>query len=61
MAEKMFELAMAGDVSAAREIGDRTEGKAIASLQISSPETDVRDMPDSELMAIAAAAGALPN
>ena len=61
MAEKMFELAMAGDVSAAREIGDRLEGKAIASLAITSPEPDVRDMSDSELLAIAAAGGELPN
>jgi len=61
MAEKIFELAIDGDVSAAREIGDRLEGKAIASLAINSPEPDVRDMPDSELIAIAAAGGALPN
>jgi Family of unknown function (DUF5681) len=43
VAEKLFDLAMGGDVSAIREIGDRLDGKALASVDINATVTDLTD------------------
>lgn len=58
MAEKLFELAIAGDVSAIREVSDRLEGKSVASVDIKTREHDPRDVPDSTLIDIATASSA---
>jgi hypothetical protein len=38
VAEKVWELAASGDIQAIKEIGDRVDGKAVASTEISGPD-----------------------
>lgn len=38
IAEKVYELAEAGDIQAIKEIADRVDGKAVASTEISGPD-----------------------
>lgn len=47
--EKLFEMALAGDLAAIREIIDRSEGKAVQGIEIAGPSGDfipVRLAPD---------------
>lgn len=53
IANKLADLACEGDVAAIREIGDRLDGKSIASVDITTRHADPRDVPDSELIDIA--------
>ena len=50
LAEKLLTMALAGDMQAMRELGDRVDGKALASVEISG-ELNVTAMTDEQLAA----------
>ena len=55
IAEKVVELAIAGDMAAIKEIGDRLDGKPHQSADVAVTR-DVRDMTDAELLEVIEAA-----
>ncbi len=50
LAEKLVDLAKAGDLAALKEVGDRLEGKAAQSLEVNANVTRrIAELPDSDL------------
>ena len=59
IAEKVFALALEGDMMAVKEIGDRLDGKPVQQVDIgdsASMTEEYRELTDEQLMAIAARA-----
>lgn len=56
-AEKLLDLAAAGEAWALRELADRLDGKAHQSTSVNVNRTDARQLPDDELASIAAGSG----
>ena len=48
IAEKLVDEAVAGNIQAAKEIGDRLDGKAIQALEHSGPDGDPIEVNDTE-------------
>ncbi len=59
LADKLIDLGLAGDLSALKELGDRIDGKAAASLALSGSLAlkNAQDLTDDELAHIAASSG----
>ena len=48
LAEKLVEMALAGDMQAMKEIGDRVDGKSLASIELTG-SLQISDMTDAQL------------
>ena len=48
LAEKLVEMAIAGDMQAMKEIGDRVDGKSLASIELTG-SLQISDMTDAQL------------